>query len=1829
MKASSASAADQVKSQDRSIAATGTDRDPQTHSFFVRTLGWGNPRINLSAGEEIVTEFVGSASQKRALVDNIGQPLALASADFDEDGMPDLVIGFATPEGGAFSIQRGNVDALFPNAPEAKQRKVNKQFTELPFLSLALVIDLPERPDFIGAGDFDADGHSDVITAQHGSDRLYFLRGDGHGSFAAPVAIQLPGRVTAFVTGEINRADGLTDVVVSIDGPDGSKVMVFESPEGAMRAKPEIFSVSTTVTSLALGHLNGNFLNDLAIAAGGKLLIVNGRDRRLSLDETRQAEVPDATIDEIQLPFLTTSMAAGRFLDDHRTDLALLSSDGSIHIFAHIELNAKDSKTAPRWQQAKTVTLSASLATGGNSPRLVITRSASLPVDSLVVVDPLNRTLHVLADTTSLKANPVLNKQAGVDLLPEITSTSLEVDGEPMAVLPMRVNASALSGLIILRKDHNLPVVVSPQASMTFTVTNTNDSGPGSLRQAIFDAFANPGLDRISFNIGTGPKTISPSSALPEIDDPVILDGTTQPGYAGLPIIEINGTSISFSTGIIVNSGNSTVRGLVINSFTVGYGIKITNSGGNIIEQSFLGTNTSGSTSLPNAAGVYILNSPTNTVGGTVAAARNVLSGNRDAGVRIDGSGSSGNRVLGNLIGTNSQVTGGLPNAYGFETLQSENSVVGGTTAGARNIISGNVIGAILDWTTSGNLVQGNFFGTGLDGSSALPNQWIGIQLIGNSNIIGGIGTAGRNVISGNGDGGTSSGGIFVFGSSNLVQGNYIGTDSSGSAGVPNHGPGIQIGSFAANNNIGGIAAGTANVISGNSGEGVSIYGQGASGNQIQGNLIGVNSTGTTPLSNRDGVVIYNGTNTLIGGTTAGARNVISGNEVAGIEIETSVSVNNLVQGNFIGTNASGNGAIGNVFGVVINDAPDNIIGGVTSGSRNVVSGNSNLGISVVGANAINNTIQGNYIGTDSSGNFAIPNGFYGISLQSSMTMIGGVAQGAGNTIAFNQSSGVIIQNTSGLNDSIRGNSIYANSGLGIDLGGNGSPIPNDSCDPDTGPNNLQNYPLLNSALASSSGISILGTLNSTSNTTFSVDFFSNQVCDPSGYGEGQTFLGTANVTTDGSCNANLNVTLPTPVTPGFFLTATATDPSGNTSEFSQCRVVTGCLYSISPLSQSVTWDWNAISVSVTATAGCSWTAVSNVPWILVSSAGAGTGNGTANFTVGPNDSSIARTGTMTIAGKIFTVTQDGAPCIYSISPTSQSVVAAGGTMNFAVNCPGGCSWTATPNAPWLSIIYGGSGVGFGTLQVIVSANNSTNSRTGTITLGGQTITINQSAAAPNGSQVNLTIPPAGASSMTTPGTSGSLQTGYATLTANSSKTGSDRWDAGASLPYGVAVFSLTQNGVVVSEAGVPASPPTTRARIFIDYRTNVPAKTDHTAVGTVNIDTGLAIVNRGSANASLTFTLRDALNNIVATGNGFLAQSAHRALFLDQLSQLAPNFVLPANFATAVQFGSLEISSNQPVSILALRSTINQRGETLITSTPIADMAVSSAAGPLYFPQVADGGGFITGLFLLNTSAAVETGVIHTYRNDGSPLLLHRWGDSGSASSTFNYTIQPAGVYVFLTDGAPTSVNTGSVQVIPDASSPTPVGAGVFSYSTGGVLVSESGIPTSTPTTHARIYIDRTAGHNTGLAVAAPSAAAVQVTLTAYQPDGVTLVGSNSVSMNGNGHDARFANELIPALGEGYAGVLDLSAPSPFVALTLRSLTNARGDFLMTTFPIADFNQAAPWPAVFPQMADGGGYRTQFILLNPSAGAANMTLSYFGDNGAPLPLTKTSERDR
>jgi hypothetical protein len=293
-----------------------------------------------------------------------------------------------------------------------------------------------------------------------------------------------------------------------------------------------------------------------------------------------------------------------------------------------------------------------------------------------------------------------------------------------------------------------------------------------------------------------------------------------------------------------------------------------------------------------------------------------------------------------------------------------------------------------------------------------------------------------------------------------------------------------------------------------------------------------------------------------------------------------------------------------------------------------------------------------------------------------------------------------------------------------------------------------------------------------------------------------------------------------------------------------------------------------------------------------------------------------------------------------------------------------------------------------------------------------------------------------------------------------------------------------------------------------------------------------------------------------------------------------------------------------------------------LLTSTPVADLTKAQSNSAIYFPQFADGQGFRTSLVLLNTSSSTEAGTIAFLGESGSPVTIRPVG--GTAGSSFSYSIPASGLFVLQTDGSVTSVQIGSIQVTPNAGATAPVGAGIFSFSAGGILVSESGVPSAQATNRARIYVDQSGGHRTGIAIASPGTSPATIGIQAYRTDGVTSAGNAPLPLNlvAGGHLAQYADELITGLPSNFTGVVEITsdASTPFVALTLRSLVNSRGDTLLTTFPVADENQSAPSPIVFPQMADGGGFATQFIFIS-AKGAASVNVNFFADDGSALAL--------
>ncbi|HAB19494.1 MAG TPA: hypothetical protein DCE44_24065, partial [Verrucomicrobiales bacterium] len=319
-----------------------------------------------------------------------------------------------------------------------------------------------------------------------------------------------------------------------------------------------------------------------------------------------------------------------------------------------------------------------------------------------------------------------------------------------------------------------------------------------------------------------------------------------------------------------------------------------------------------------------------------------------------------------------------------------------------------------------------------------------------------------------------------------------------------------------------------------------------SAGTLIEGNVIGLGADGSDQGQNGSGILVNGSAGHRIGGTAVSARNVISGNNRHGVELLGLGATGTRIEGNWIGLGLDGLLDRGNSLqGVRFDNAPANWVGGASSGAGNRISGNDQNGIELSNAGASNNVVLGNFIGLSAAGG-PLKNNGHGIAVSSGGNRIGRTQSGEGNRIAFNGLRGLSI--FGGTNNAIRGNTFHANEGIALDLGNNNRTA-NDLGDADTGPNQLQNFPVLTEARIGLGQTRVVGTLNSRASVTYQLDFFASATSDPTGNGEGDQFLGSAQVATDSSGNGAFDVTLPMTGI-GRFISATATDDFGNTSEF-------------------------------------------------------------------------------------------------------------------------------------------------------------------------------------------------------------------------------------------------------------------------------------------------------------------------------------------------------------------------------------------------------------------------------------------------------------------------------------------------------------------------------------------------------------------------------------------------------------------------------------------------------------------------------------------------------
>ena len=460
-------------------------------------------------------------------------------------------------------------------------------------------------------------------------------------------------------------------------------------------------------------------------------------------------------------------------------------------------------------------------------------------------------------------------------------------------------------------------------------------------------------------------------------------------------------------------------------------------------------------------------------------------------------------------------------------------------------------------------------------------------------------------------------------------------------------------------------------------------------------------------------------------------------------------------------------------------------------------------------------------------------------------------------------------------------------------------------------------------------------------------------------------------------------------------------------------------------------------------------------------------------------------------------------------------------------------------------------------------------------------------------------IPEGGGVSLTSQGASPALVAGYGQVEAAE----------GRILPAGLAIFGSRQNGILVSEAGVPAAAAVLEGRIF--------AETDGA------LRTGIAMANPNDTAATVGFFFTDSQGIDSGHGTFTLGSREQIARFLNED---------PFNGGDAV-WGTFTFTGDLPIAVIALRGFVNERSEFLMTTLPVAPLAVPTT-GTVYFPHFAAGGGWTTQVVLVNPTHAPISGSVQ-FLGSGSeteaaaPATLTL--DDGRSESTFSYAIPPRSASRLRTSNPAGPLEVGSVRAVPDPGQPAPSGVSIFTFQKDGMTVSEAGVPASTSGAAFRVYVEASGtleqphSVRSGIALTNTSDAPTTVSLELTDLAGPAAGPAEPLTISASGHVARFIDEFFPALTTPFSGILRIASTAPDIAAVgLRLAINQRNDILVTTTPPSDENTAPITSDLFfPHFVDSGGWTTQFILFSGSTEQASSGLIRFtGQNGQPLELS-------
>jgi hypothetical protein len=705
-----------------------------SQNWSERSISTGQIRLREISAE--VVAYNGESEARQIIEHNQAIPLSLASADFDEDGRPDVISGYAYSGRGILTLCRAK-KASDPLASDNEPFGVG-DYAQSPFLSQGQVFELASAPDFLGIVDFDHDGHADVIVAARGSNKIHLLLGDGRGGLTDTEAIMLPGRVTALAAGGFNLAGSLTDLAVGIEDEDGAKLLVFGKLTGMPRTTPEVLTLPSQANSLLLLPVDDDYSTDLVVGAEQELLIIHGYPEQIAIDENAKSLSIQERTSTYSLPSKLISLAAGNFTGGHRADVAALTETGAIYLVSEQGIN--DSKRIRNKHEGLRRLDVLNAHPNFKGDQLACSRVLGGAADELLIVDRPNQQLHILKGGSLNQASLEFDEMVTIDS-----------EGEPVALLPMKLNEDAFHDLVMLKSGRSGFTILMATPVATITVNNTADTNTRdsllTLREAIllangtlprtsltpaeqFQVVGTPtsaSFDSIKFSIFPSSGIISVGSsglgALPVITDQITIDGfylSFVGNFGVLTRTVLEGFNAGINAdGLVLATDSSMVRGLVIRFFGASClvlsgppnGRPNAATGSNIITSNMIGgisflTNAPASdgpvsTSLAAAGtGISVISS-NNIIGATGIEigsfpAGNIIFSNSGNGIEID-SGARANLVQANFIGTDT--TGVLNRGNGLSGIFVNGS---GNTIGARLNADGTVA------TTGGNVIAFN-----------------------------------------------------------------------------------------------------------------------------------------------------------------------------------------------------------------------------------------------------------------------------------------------------------------------------------------------------------------------------------------------------------------------------------------------------------------------------------------------------------------------------------------------------------------------------------------------------------------------------------------------------------------------------------------------------------------------------------------------------------------------------------------------------------------------------------------------------------------------------------------------------------------------------------------------------------------------------------------------------------------------------------------------------------------------------------------------------------------------------------------------------------------